>query len=169
MPGSVLLSCFHFSLMCTSTCVARIVVPVLFMDMGRHKGLELQLKARSSFPGAHNRGLYLSSVQCQSRRARAGAQCRLGDLTGAILAASQSTSQSTSQFSICCLCTGTGSEQVCEHALQEGRLGFFWPSSKPHWFSSQSRGFIFPMLDPRAGVPNMGFEQIGRASCRERV
>ena len=88
--------------------------------------------------------------------AGAGAQCELGSILGW----SQQASRSTRQFSICCLCTGPGSKQVCVCALQEWRLSSSRPSNQRHWFSNQLRGLIFPVSHVWAGVPNTGLEPL---------
>ena len=48
-------------------------------------------------------------------------------------------------------------QEVCARDLQEQSLGFLQPSGKPHIFSNQ---LMFLVLNPRAGVPNMGLEPL---------
>lgn len=60
---------------------------------------------------------------------------------------------STRPFSICCLCTTTGSKQVCEYALQEKScfISFlvsptgFQPSQKSSSFLCQPPGLVIPI------------------------
>ena len=68
--------------------------------------------------------------------------------------------QSMRQFSICCLCAKSGSKQVCACVHWERSLGFSQPSVKPHWYSNQLRWFVFLVLDPTAGLPNILLEPI---------
>lgn len=90
-----------------------------------------------------------SSIRASSAGARA--HCRLRVALGW----PRQASHNTWQFSICCLHAWTGSKQIYAYALQEHSLSFLQPSGKPHWFSNQLRGLVFPVLDSRAGVPKL--------------
>lgn len=75
---------------------------------------------------------------------------------GGMLGLSWQDSQNTRQFSICCVCTGIGSKQICACALQEWIFSFLQPSGKLHWFSKLLRELVSLVLNNRAGVPDMG-------------
>ena len=51
-----------------------------------------------------------------------------------------------------------GNEHV--HSLHKQNLGSLQPSCKSHWFSNQPRGLVFPLSNPRVGVPNMLFKPL---------
>lgn len=50
------------------------------------------------------------------------------------------------------------SKSVC--VLQEWSPGFLHLSIMPHWFSNQIMELDFPVLDPRAGMPNMWLKSL---------
>ena len=58
--------------------------------------------------------------------------------------------RSTRPLSTCCFQAVTGSKQVCACITQEWKPSLLQPSDKPHWFSNQLRGLIFPVLNSRA-------------------
>lgn len=66
--------------------------------------------------------------------------------------------QSMRQFSVCCFCAEMGSKQTCACVHWEWSLGFSHSSVKPHWCLNQLRRFVFLVLDPTAGLPNMLLE-----------
>ena len=85
--------------------------------------------------------------------AGAGVQSRLVCVWGPAWQAGQS----ARQFSVCVFCVGTGSVKSVCMLFRNGNC-FFKPSSKPHLFSNQLWGLVFPGLDAKTGMPNMSLK-----------